>query len=122
MAHTEPTAKDLAGTRATVPLVQTDTARLDAILSRAFLCITEDGERLGLFIGDAADDKLMAFAIVADCSDEDDGTLTAADVPFLTDEQRAYLNGTLPNPRPGIIDAAAIRGALDHVMARGKSA
>lgn len=104
---------ELASAVSAAPQETTDTERLDWILARAFLCPVEDGETIGLFIGEAVDDKLLALAIVADTDDDGEGIVTKEAAPWLTDEQRSVLSGTHPGPRDGIIDKAALRRAID---------
>ena len=88
-----------------------DTERLDWILNQAMLCPIEDGDTLGLFIGDAKDEHLKAFAVVAECTGDDgDEVLTAEDAPWLTEQERAYLNGSGP---PSPITKATLRRTID---------
>lgn len=93
-----------------------DEKRLNYMLRNARLAMVEDGDELGLWLTDREDER--AFAILAQCSgDDSDEPLTAEDAPFLTDEQRAHLNGTVPKARGFVNDPAALRAALDVAMA-----
>lgn len=91
---------------------RTDTERLDLLLRHAHLCTTEDGEHLGLYLGDAENE--CAALTVAEATDEQDGSFTTGDVPFLTEGQRAELNGAVgTTDGKWANDPAVIRAAID---------
>jgi len=85
--------------------------RLDFVLADAMLAMVEDGDRVGLFLTHAENEK--ALAIVAWPSGEEDGELTIEDAPFLTDDQRADLNGTVRTASGCVTDPVALRAAID---------
>lgn len=93
-----------------------DTERLDWLLRNAMLTMLDDGDgSIGLFL--TADENERAFAIVAESTGDDDGTLTADDAPWLTDAQRAQLNGLAPTNNGVVTDRTAILGAIDAARA-----
>lgn len=92
-----------------------DTRRLNWILRKAVLSSSEDGESLYLFLG--LHDEERAIATVAEASGEDiEEFFTAADAPFLTDEQRGHINGSIPHAKGYVDDPATIRAAIDAAL------
>lgn len=90
----------------------TDTERLDFLLRNAHLTCTDDGENLCLFFTEKDDE--LSFVIVAYATGESsEEPFTAEDVPFLSDAQRANLNGATTTATGYVDDPAAIRSALD---------
>ena len=93
--------------------LEADRARLDWLLNDAILAPNEDGESLCLFLR-ANDEHEKAFAVVADASGDDpDIGFTAEDVPFLSEEQRAHINGSIPLATGSVNDREAILAAID---------
>lgn len=102
--------------RAALVALAEDAERLDWLLRKACLAATEDGDEIGLFLTENETD--MAFAVIADCTGEDaEHYLTAEDAPFLTDEQRAHINGSIRGATGSVRDPRALRAAIDAARA-----
>ena len=99
-----------------VAAAEQDAGRLDLILSRSALCMTEDGDQLCLYVGGENNERQMPVAVVADLGCDTDEAITKDEAPWLTDAERAFLNGEAPHD-PAIITADTLRRALDAARA-----
>lgn len=114
----------LDGPRPTEPAPSDDTAILDAILAVSALSPTEDGEALWLYVGGKGNERQHGALEVATATGEDnDEPFTTADVPFLTESQRAQLNGVAGadiGPWKWATDPSVLRAAVRAALRGGE--
>ncbi len=91
------------------------------LLCKAVLAPNEDGDILLLFLnlwGEWEEERgLMIASADGETSEE---PFTAEDVPFLTDEQRAHINGTTTHARGYIDDLPTIIKAVEYCAAQNR--
>jgi len=90
---------------------------LDYLLGKAMMGVTEDGE-LCVWLNRSRGNQEEEPAVLVVCAEGsgDDGEVTSEDAPFLTDDQRADLNGTRRGATGFIDDPAAIRAAFLYAL------
>ena len=86
-------------------------------LGKAMMGVTEDGE-LCVWLNRSRGNQEEEPAVLVVCAEGsgDDGEVTSEDAPFLTDDQRADLNGTRRGATGFIDDPAAIRAAFLYAL------
>ncbi|MDP1891481.1 MAG: hypothetical protein Q8K55_11375, partial [Gemmatimonadaceae bacterium] len=93
---------------------QDDPRIVDALLAKATLGTTEDGD-LCIWQNHMNSEQETALAMIGEPTG-DNGEFTPEDTPFLTDDQRAHINGTIPNATGVIDDKPTIRAALAFAL------
>lgn len=99
-------------------LTARDMPKMDALawlLRKATMAMCEDGEHLCIWLNHTASAETEAALLVICTPSGDDGELIAEDAPFLTDEQRANLNGSALHATGYVDDKATIRKAVEYV-------
>jgi hypothetical protein len=94
-----------------------ESSALRWLLRDATMGLCDDGDRLCAWLNHSPKSETEpAFLVICEPSG-DDGEVTAEDAPFLTDEQRAHINGTIPHAQGFIEDVDTIIAAVEYVAA-----